>query len=204
MPNLPPLQQSSLYHIYNHAVGDENVFREVTNYEHFLRLYEKYITPVADTFAWVLMPNHFHMLVRLKEVQDLQGFENLEGLDVSSSRNIYNQAFSNLFNAYTKAFNKRYQRRGSLLCNPFRRKQVDTREWLRQLILYIHHNPVKHGFCSHPVEYPWSSYLSLLSVKPTKIARDKVIGWFDSKANFKALHDKDISMEETEEWLFSD
>ncbi len=204
MPNHPPLQPSTYYHIYNHAVGKENVFREVTNYEYFLRLYEKHIYPVADTFAWVLMPNHFHMLVRMKSQQDLQGFGNLEGLDFNSHRNIYNQAFSNLFNAYTKGFNKRYSRRGSLLCNPFRRKQVESAEWLRQLILYIHFNPVKHGFCSHPCEYPWSSYLSLISIKPTKLGREKVIGWFDSKANFKALHNKDILLEKTENWLFYD
>jgi hypothetical protein len=40
-------------------------------------LYDKHISPIADTFAWVLMRNHFHLLVRIKEEEDIK---NLEGL----------------------------------------------------------------------------------------------------------------------------
>lgn len=77
---IPPLEPGKYYHIFNHAIGSENLFREKTNYEYFLTLYDKYISPIAYTHAWVLMPNHFHLLVELKQESDLQGFENLEGL----------------------------------------------------------------------------------------------------------------------------
>lgn len=43
------------------------IFREKTNYQHFLKLYDQYIIPVADTLAWVLMANNFHVLVRIRE-----------------------------------------------------------------------------------------------------------------------------------------
>lgn len=65
-----------------------------------LRPIDKYISPVADTFAWVLMKNHFHFLVRIKSESEinlaelnLQGFAYLEGLER------INKQFSNLFNA---------------------------------------------------------------------------------------------------------
>jgi len=92
------------YHIYTHANGFENLFQSAENYGYFLKRYEHFIPPVADTFVWCLMPNHLHFLIRIKteaeliatffsnlqsnqsnfesNVQsNLQGFENLGGLD---------------------------------------------------------------------------------------------------------------------------
>jgi len=61
------LISGQFYHIYNCGINGVNLFRERENYEHFLGLMDKYILPVAEIFAWVLMPNHFHFLVRIKE-----------------------------------------------------------------------------------------------------------------------------------------
>ncbi|NOU45912.1 MAG: hypothetical protein HOO86_02490 [Bacteroidales bacterium] len=61
------LLPGNFYHIYNRGINSCDLFHEPTNYEHFLGLYDKYISSVADTFAWVLMPNHFHLLVKVKE-----------------------------------------------------------------------------------------------------------------------------------------
>jgi REP element-mobilizing transposase RayT len=146
------------------------------------------------------MPNHFHLLVRIKDEDELQslnltGFENLSGLKPP------HQHFSNLFNAYTKAFNKRYTRHGNLFERPFKRKLIDHEAYLKQVISYIHNNPIHHRFCEHPVEYPWSSYLTCISVKPTKLQRDRVMGWFDDQANFKYLHNQKIEVEKIEDWL---
>lgn len=145
---------------------------------------------VADTYAWVLMGNHFYFLVRIKSEEEiifpvnLRGFENLEGLDR------INKQFSNLFNAYTKAINKRYHRTGSLFEHPFKRILVSTNHQLKYLVYYIHHNPIHHGFCEHYLEYLWSSYLSLVSPKQTKLCRAEVLSWFNNKANFEKYHTK--------------
>ncbi|HNX55348.1 MAG TPA: hypothetical protein PKO30_07175 [Prolixibacteraceae bacterium] len=72
---------------------------------------------------------------------------------------------------------------------------------MKQVILYIHNNPVHHGFCDHPVEYPWSSYLTCISIKPTKLHREQVIGWFDNQANFKYMHNQKVQVERIEQWL---
>lgn len=199
-----PLEPDRYYHIYNRGINSCPIFKETTNYEHFLSLYDKYISPVAETHAWVLMGNHFHLLVRIKRHDEIlknpQGFQNLEGLDVNLEKRI-NQQFSNLFNAYTKAFNKRYFRTGSLFEHTFHRKLIDTDEYLRQVILYIHNNPVLRGFCSHPLEYPWSSYLTCVSVKPTRLHRETVLGWFNGEANFKQKHTDIFDMDEMDIWL---
>ncbi|MBA4409892.1 MAG: hypothetical protein C0397_10775 [Odoribacter sp.] len=104
-------------------------------------------------------------------------------------------------NAYAKYFNKRTGRHGNQFERPFKRKIIDNERYLKQVILYIHNNPVHPGFCTHPMEYPWSNYLTCISVKPTKLCRDSVIGWFDDKANFKYMHDQKVKVEQIEHWL---
>ena len=202
MPNPKiQLQPGNYYHIYNSGINSCNIFRENDNYEHFLRLYDKHISPVANTLAWVLMKNHFHLLVQILPTDHLnpQGFENLEGLNGYEKR--INQQFSNLFNAYTKAINKRYHRTGSLFEHTFRRKKIDSVEYLKRVVHYIHNNPVRHGFCEHPLEYLWSSYLTCISVKPTKLCRDTVIGWFDNDSGFRQWHNQKIEYIQIENWL---
>ncbi len=191
------LEHGCFYHLYNRGIDGCDLFRETTNYEYFFNLYLKHIEPIADTFAWVLMKNHFHFLLRIKDLSgssDLPGFKNLEGLVKKPPY----QYFSNLFNAYTKAFNRKYDRTGSLFEKNFHRKHIATEDYLKQVLLYIHHNPVHHGFCDHPSEYPWSSYLSCVSIKPTHLHRDAVIGWFDDLGNFNYCHDEFTRIEK---WL---
>ena len=52
---IEPLTYGNFFHIYNRGIDGCNLFREPANYRHFTSLYEKYISPVANTFAWVLM-----------------------------------------------------------------------------------------------------------------------------------------------------
>ncbi|MDP3913156.1 MAG: hypothetical protein Q8R96_05395 [Bacteroidota bacterium] len=55
------------YHIFNHANGFENVFRKEDNFYFFLEKYRLYISPIAETYAYCLMPNHFHLVVRIRK-----------------------------------------------------------------------------------------------------------------------------------------
>ena len=64
---MQPLQPDTSYHIFNHANGFENVFREAENYRYFLEKYQLYIHPIAETYAWCLMPNHFHLVIRIRK-----------------------------------------------------------------------------------------------------------------------------------------
>ncbi|MGH2647821.1 MAG: transposase [Ginsengibacter sp.] len=153
------LLPSTYYHIFNHANGDEDLFREPENYRYFLQQYYKHINKMADTYAYCLMPNHFHLLVRIKSAEalttHLPGFKNLAGVAAS---NLLSKQFSNFFNGYSKAFNKKFDRRGSLFIKNFKKKAILQKDYLLSAILYIHLNPVKHGFTFHPGDWKWSSY----------------------------------------------
>ena len=199
MQNIIPLEQDNYYHIYNCGINGENLFRDEENYEYFLRLYDKYINLIADTYAWCLMKNHFHLLIKIK---DLSGFGNLTGLDNNNNKiKPPHQYFSNLFNAYSKAINKRYSRHGSLFERPFKRKLIDNEEYLQTVVVYIHNNPVHHGFVNHVADWPWSSYVSYISSEPTKLKRNEVIEIFDDVDNFNYLHQQKIELIEIEKFL---
>ncbi|OQX78712.1 MAG: hypothetical protein B6D61_04845 [Bacteroidetes bacterium 4484_249] len=191
------LEFGNYYHIYNRGINGEDLFLINDNFVHFFRLYEKYIDPIAETYAWVLMKNHFHFLVRLKEIHEISLKELPDPVRVSNPDRVQGLKephlyFSHLFNAYTQAFNKKHRRHGSLFERPFKRLLIDNEKYLKNLVVYIHQNPVYHGFVDHILDYPWSSYLTLVSVKPTKLSRKTVLGWFDDVGNFRETHKKEL------------
>lgn len=196
-----PLIKGNYYHIYNRGNNGINLFMDNENYIHFLRLYEKYIDPVADTFAWCLMKNHFHLLVYLKEDTEIN-FKDLTYSTVEVPKDINpSKQFSHLFNSYTQAINKRYNRTGSLFEKPFARKLVNSEKYFNNLVYYLHHNPVHHGFVEKISDYPWTSYESIITQKPTKLKRERIIECFEDLPNFIAYHNKEHDLEEIKELL---
>ena len=255
------MEEGNYYHIYNRGNNRMNLFTEPSDYERFLWLYDRYISPVAETLAWVLMPNHIHLLVKIKEnvvykyskdrpvrmdiewdkffeankweTTDLSasdgdlsssaGHDNigagvvgtsgslnadrsstlsdLSDLSYSNKKPVPHRHFSHLFNAYTRYLHTCTDRCGNLFERPFKRKLVDNDDYLKRCILYIHNNPVHHGFCTHPLEYPWTSYLTCISDKPTKLKREAVINLFGNRQQLSVLHGGNLNRKEMDEWL---
>jgi len=197
MQQIEPLNDGKFYHIYNRGINSCDLFHDTANYSYFLSLYEHHISPVADTYAWVLMKNHFHFLVKIKDGEGVipdRVSNPVRDIDPS-------KCFSNLFNAYAQAFNKRFNRHGNLFERPFKRKLIEDMEYLKTMVIYIHNNPVHHKFTEHAMDYLWSSYLTCISVKSTHLQRDIVIGWFDGVAGFKGAHDNPFDIKDMESWL---
>ncbi len=114
-----PLQSGVYYHIYNRGNNREDLFIEKRNYPYFLTLYAKHIEPIAETYAYCLLRNHFHLLIRVKMEEEyqtslLKTSQVLKTCEVLETKKKFNpsQRFANLFNAYAKAINKGYGRTG--------------------------------------------------------------------------------------------
>jgi len=179
-----PLLSDHTYHVFNRAVGNDKLFLKDNNYIFFLEKYQKYISQVADTYCYCLMPNHFHLLIKIKSEDDLitlignsQKRQNLSAF--------VSQQFGNFFNSYTKSFNKAFNRRGSLFMKPFKRKLIGNENYFRKVVHYIHYNPVKANLVSKPSSWKYSSYNALIQQSPSKINRLQVIEWFDDIGNTK-------------------
>jgi putative transposase len=86
------------------------------------------------------MPNHYHFILR-------------QDNDVSVGKFV-----QNIFNSYSKAFNKRYQRSGTLFEGPFQAKHINKQDYLIHLCRYVHRNPVDAKLVKSPEEWPYSDY----------------------------------------------
>lgn len=193
MDTNPPLQAGSYYHIYNRGNNREKLFFEERNYEYFLKLYIRYVSPIADTFAYCLMGNHFHLLVRIKTEEEY--IQLIKTSQYSYPDNNFQKEtfqpskhFSNLFNAYTKAINKAYGRTGSLFEECFKRLPVTSDSYFLNLIFYIHYNPQKHGFVDNFRDWRWSSYEPLNALQSNFLKRDEVLNWFGGPRQYQEYH----------------
>ena len=185
MNNPTQLQRGQTYHIYARGENRGDIFFEERTYAHFLRLYAKCVEPVADTYAYCLLPDHLHLLVRLRTEEETP--------EISENPRVPKDLHpshlcSILFNAYTKAINRTYGRTGDLFQKPFGRVQVTSDVHFVHLIAYIHQNPAKHGLVGDYRDWPHSSYQALLSDGPTHLKREQVLVWFDGPAAFRQFH----------------
>lgn len=104
------------------------------------------------------MTNHIHFLVRVKEEYFLsESFPKFQTLEKVKKSYFISKQFANLFSSYTQSYNKMYQRNGSLFLKNFRRIRINTEQYLKQAIIYIHLNPVKHEFVDSLEEWKYPS-----------------------------------------------
>ena len=177
--NIPPLLPGAFYHVYNRGINGENLFRCDENYHYFLRKYAYHIPPVAETYAYCLLRNHFHLLIRTKEIADF---------DPATAQHPASKAFADLFNGYAQGVNKVFRRTGGLFETPFRRILIENPDYLIHVVRYIHQNPKRHGFTHSFEDWPFSSYSAFVTDKRTQLLRDKAIEWFSGKSACQLMH----------------
>jgi len=183
---LETLEQGHYYHIYNRGNDGEVIFKNDENKRYFLSLVAKHLEGIVSVLAYCLLDNHYHFLVRIDE-----------------NKSITTQKFSNLFNAYAKAYNKRFNRTGSLFEKHFRRKRIKDDTYLKNLIIYIHLNPIKHRLVSDLNDFKFSSYLFITNPQlnvPVYLEIEETVGYFDDLENFKFVHRSDATFGDEVNW----
>jgi len=128
MPRMPRLDAPGiLHHIIIRGIERRNIFLDDQDREDFLRRLERLLPETQTTcYAWALLPNHAHFLLRTGQVP----------LPTLMRR---------LLTGYVVSFNRRYQRHGHLFQN--RHKSIFCQEdvYFRELVRYIHLNPLRAG-----------------------------------------------------------
>ncbi len=174
------IESDRFYHIFNRGIDSKKVFLNNENFSFFLRKTEKYILPIFDIYAYCLMPNHFHFI--LKPKSNLIFEENFREKGLHSADSVFSKTIGKLISSYSQSFNKVYQRTGPLFESPFKRIEIDSENYLRNLIIYIHQNPDDFQ------NYKFSSYRAILSNSETSLKRNEIIFLFDDLENFKFCH----------------
>ncbi len=127
-------EEGYLYHIYNQGNNRQNLFFERENYLFFLQKIGTHILPYADILAWCLMPNHFHLLLlvrneilpvgKIAKVENTESFaqHNAESHTMTQSHRMteyrkmrtFNDSIAIMLRSYTRAINNQQKRSGSL------------------------------------------------------------------------------------------
>ncbi len=152
--------ENGYYHLYNRGADKRIIFKEENDYLTFLHLLKNYLSrnppsPFSkrslygriELFAYCLMPNHFHLLVKQVDKNAIADF------------------IHRLFTAYSMYFNKKYRRSGTLFESRYKASLIDRNEYLLHLSRYLHQNPLntlKRG--QKLKDYLYSSYGSYLGL----------------------------------------
>ena len=181
------LEPGVIYHIYNRAVGKDNLFYNEGNYRFFLEKWKEYL-PYLDVLAYCLMPNHFHFLVKIRPLgqglqRHIESNKTVKSRQLSLGQASYStyleDQFKRLFSSYALALNKQQNRTGALFQKSFKRISVHGEFRLHYLVAYIHHNPIHHRFCNRYSEWKYSSWAAYQNLdSPSSINRGEVLDWF--------------------------
>lgn len=161
--------ENGFFHIYNRGVARELIFIEEGDYQKFLtKLQELKTRHDYDyyVYAYVLMPNHFHILMQTQTTPIAT-------------------VMSSLLTSYSMYFNKKYKRAGPLFQGRFKSKLCDRDSYFLGASRYIHLNPIEAGIVQKLADYPWSSYQEIFGTSSFQIINKKEVSRLIGKGREK-------------------
>ncbi|HET9057713.1 MAG TPA: hypothetical protein VFN30_12785 [Chitinophagaceae bacterium] len=202
---LAAFEEGGIYHIICKSINEKSLFREDRNKHFFLKKYQQFLADYIETFAYCLLDNHAHFLIRIKTLKEItdrislippKEFTILQGRFMENAELLLNdlviRQFNSFFVSYTRSFNNLYKRKGHLFETPFKRIVITDSAHFSQLVIYIHANPLKHRFVNDFTGYEWSSYKELINNFSHLLNRDYVIEWFGGEERFIKIHKEQI------------
>lgn len=162
--------ESGIYHAMLRGINQQQIFEDAEDYEKFLQiLKECKAISGYKLFAYCLMGNHIHLLIKPEE-------EPLE------------QVFKRIGSRFVYWYNIKYQRKGHLFQDRFKSEPVETDKYFLIALRYIHQNPVKAGMCKKVDAYEYSSYTEYL--KKSNLIDSKFVFQLLSEEQFVEFHDE--------------
>ncbi len=196
-----PLLGGHFYHIFNRGINREKIFYQTRNYPYFLKLIQEFLIDYIDIWAYCLIPNHFHLIIRVKDEITFKkkGMSSLQNDDIPEIKTLNDEAqigkfvsnqFRSLFISYSMAINKQEKRKGNLFDRSFKRLEITSEEYLEYALFYVHYNPEKHMVIYNFREYIYSSFKAIVEKqKPTNLQRNNVLELYGGYDEFFNYHD---------------
>jgi hypothetical protein len=185
-------ESDGIYHVYNRTVDRKPMFTSDENCAYFIRQFDKYLSDYIKIYAYNLLGNHFHFMIKVNVFPDLATFKKGSNLELSNQQKttheIVSHQFKKFFQSYAMAFNKEQNRIGTLFQTPFKRVRVENENYLRELACYINTNAQKHNLVENFKDWKWSSYNNTISNKKTKLVKEELISYFNDIDNFIHCH----------------
>jgi putative transposase len=135
------VEDNGVYHILNRGHDKRKLFLAAQDFREFKAIIARYREKFEfDLYHYCLMPNHFHLLLRIRRGSDLKFL--MKGISQS----------------YSFHYKRRYNLSGYLFQNRYKNIPITKDEYLMECGRYIERNPVRAGMVNNPSAYHWSSY----------------------------------------------
>lgn len=182
-------EKDFIYHIYNQGNNKQKIFFNRENYLFFLRKIKNHVFPYADIIAWCLMPNHFHLMVHVNEIEVVvsEGLTQSQTLTNNKLRS-FNDSIGVLMRSYTRAINKQNETSGSLFRKETKAEclnqtngvapsfynttsgtiiHIDNpeKQYPNICFNYIHQNPVNAGLAKSETDWEFSSAIDYAGLR---------------------------------------
>lgn len=177
------------YHVMYRGGNQREVFHDEEDNRKFLEIFKKYKELFGlEVYAWCMMNNHVHLLIK----------EGEEPLGVTMKR---------IAVSYVSYYNEKYQTAGHLFQNRYHSETVETDEYFRTVLRYIHQNPVKAGMVERADEWKWSScagYYGQPCFPGDLLDQDKALRMFSDDGFIAAEKFKEFNEQRNEDECLED
>ena len=163
----------ALYHVTSRGDRQEPIFQGDPDRRILLAVIDQAMNRLdAEAFAFCLMGNHYHLVVRTRRANLSRLMRQING-------------------EYTRAVNRRYGYTGHLFQGRFHAVLVDSDEYLMQVCRYVDLNPVRAAMVADPAHWPWSSYRAHVGMElgHSWLATSELHGYLLGR-DVKTVHDQ--------------
>ncbi len=165
--------ESGIYHIIMRGINRQNIFEDEKDRTKFIQTIHRFKDKSGyDVYAYCLMANHVHLLLRV-------GQEPLE------------QLMRRICGSYVYWYNWKHERIGNLFQDRFKSEPVEDDTYFLTVLRYIHQNPLKAGLVRSIEKYKWSSYNEYIN-KTNVIDVNFALGMFNNNKKLAIKNYYDI------------
>ena len=194
-------ESSYIYHVYNQGNNRQEISFTRDNYLFFLKKINQFVLPYADILAWCLMPNHFHLMIRVNyvslEVDKSNSTNQSKSFNELHKPRTLNNSIAIMLRSYTRAINKERNKSGSLFRARTKAECVNCPKGITPSYIikdgitsyvqanhelqypqvcfdYVHQNPVKAGLVKKATDWEFSSARDYANIRDGKLINKDV------------------------------
>jgi putative transposase len=209
-----PFEFQKHYHILFRSIDGIPLFKTEKEHLFFLEKWKRFTDPVFETWAYSLLDNHTHFIIKVKQQEEVIQMlsdlkedaktkvirEFLEKKEDSQIGPIIERQVNSFMVSYANTYNNIIERKGGLFQQPFRRSLIATETHLQQAIVYVHANAQKHRLVKDFKTHRFNSYHAILERNESIVNSTAVLNFFDGIDKFISIHSEQVAYFYKHQW----